>query len=187
MISAASSTEVSGLADCGSGVIQSATRAVRRSSPEAAERSTSRSVRIPARNRPCITMAEPTFALTIPAGASATGVSGGVSHTLEPIRSRGITRGSRLAGSVTAAHLVEFAVKMRGGRPGQFLRQHPPQRTGPRGQIGPFLPEELQSGLVELDMGLIRRDSVPHVLEAVNRVEEDRKSTRLNSSHVEIS
>ena len=49
MMSAASSTVVSGLTDCGSGVIQSTTRAARRSSPDAAQRSTSRSVRIPAR------------------------------------------------------------------------------------------------------------------------------------------
>src|SRR5215467_6540043 len=122
MIPAASSTGVSGLADCGSGVIQSFTRDTRRSSPDAAERSTSRSVRIPARNRPCITMAEPTFALIMPAAASATGVSGEVSATRVLIKSRSTTRGTRLAGSVTAAHLVEFAVEMGGGRPGQLLR-----------------------------------------------------------------
>ena len=81
IIWAASSTAVSGLADCGSGVIQADTADADRSSPDAAARSTSRSVRMPARKGPCMTTAEPTFAATMPAAASATGVAGVVVAT----------------------------------------------------------------------------------------------------------
>ena len=81
MIWAASSTGVSGPADWGSFVIQADTGIVVRSAPDAAALSTSRSVRMPARNGPCITRADPTFSRTIAAAASATGESGGVVDT----------------------------------------------------------------------------------------------------------
>jgi hypothetical protein len=88
MIWAASSTGVSGPADCGSLVIQAETGVVVRSDPEAAALSTSRSVRMPARKGPCMTRAEPTFSRTIAAAAWATGLSGEVDTIRECIRSR---------------------------------------------------------------------------------------------------
>jgi hypothetical protein len=79
---------VSGLTDCGSGLIQSETTDTDRSCPDAAARITSRSVKIPARNEPCMTMAEPTFACTMIAAAAPTGVSGVVAATRLFMRSR---------------------------------------------------------------------------------------------------
>src|SRR5262249_49473513 len=136
-----------------------------------AERSTSRSVRIPARNRPCMTTAEPTFACTMTAAASATDVSGEVSATRMLIRSRRTVMAAGPA-SATAAHLVQFSVERGAGGLRAFLGQHPPQRAGPRRQMGPFLPEDLQSRLVELGIGTLRRDGVPDLLKVVNHVEE---------------
>src|SRR5215475_5931959 len=81
MIWAASSADVSGLTAWGSGVIHSDTKDADRSCPDAAARRTSRSVRMPTRNRPCRTTAEPTFASTMPVAASDTGVSGVVVAT----------------------------------------------------------------------------------------------------------
>ena len=88
MIWAASSTVVSGVADCGSLVIQAETGAVVRSAPDAAALSTSRSVRMPARNEPCMTRAEPTRSRTMAAAACASGQSGEVVAAGAFIRSR---------------------------------------------------------------------------------------------------
>src|SRR5215468_10561520 len=134
MIWAASSADMSGLADCGSGVIHSDTLATDRSVPEAAAFRMSRSVSIPARNAPCMTTADPTFASTMRAAAVATGVSGVVVATRVVMRSRSNApddvRG--LPPSVTPSHLIEIGVAVGGGGPGEFLGEHPPERARPQ-------------------------------------------------------
>ena len=125
MIWAASSTGVSGPADCGSLVIQADTGIVVRSDPDAAALSTSRSVRMPARKGPCMTRAEPTFSRTIAAAASATGLSGLVVTIRECTRSPTVK--GRRAGSATFADFEQLRLVVRRRRPGEFFGQQPPQ------------------------------------------------------------
>src|SRR5262249_46793756 len=175
MIWAASSTRVSGLADCGSAVIHADTGDTVRSSPEAAARRTSRSVRIPTRNGPCMTTAEPTFALTMPVAAVATDASRVVVTTRESIRSRSAVTatGSRSRGaSIPPPYLIQLGVAVGTGRPGELLGEHQPQCACPCGQAGPLLPEHLESCLIELRMSPLCADGVPDVLKTVNQVEE---------------
>jgi hypothetical protein len=72
---------VSGVAVTGSLVIHPETGDLVRSEPEAAARSTSRSVRMPTSHEPCMTTAEPTRAFTIMLVTSATGRSAEVVRT----------------------------------------------------------------------------------------------------------
>src|SRR5712691_2264533 len=174
MIWAASSTDVSGLADCGSRVIHADTTDAERFSPDAAARRISRSVRIPCRKRPCRTMAEPTLASAMPAAAAVIDVSAVTATTRVFMRSRSavtaVVFGDRRL-SATAAYLIQLAV-VRAARPVQLLGQHSPQRAGPCREVGPFLPEHLEGRLVELSMGTLWGDRIPDLLEAVNQVEE---------------
>src|ERR1043165_8219384 len=126
MIWAASSTGVSGGADCGSLVIQADTGTAVRSAPEAAALSTSRSVRMPARKGPCTTRAEPTLSPTIAAAASATGLSGPVDTIRACIRSP--TARDRRAVSATFADFVQLGFVVRRRRGGPVLGQQPPPR-----------------------------------------------------------
>ena len=67
---------------CGPGVITSASRVVRASSPFATTRNTmSRSVQIPTRQSSAMTMTAPTLLLTMSLAALPTGVSGGALRT----------------------------------------------------------------------------------------------------------
>jgi hypothetical protein len=86
--SRASSHAMSGPAVVGSLVIHAETGEVARSVPEAAARSTSRSVRIPMSQGPCMTTAEPTRACTISLVTSATGRSPDVVRTSGVMTSR---------------------------------------------------------------------------------------------------
>jgi hypothetical protein len=86
--SRASSHAMSGSAVVGSLVIHAETGEVVRSVPEAAARSTSRSVRIPMSQGPCMTTAEPTRACTISLVTSATGRSPDVVRTAGVMTSR---------------------------------------------------------------------------------------------------
>jgi DNA-binding transcriptional LysR family regulator len=87
----ASSIVVSGDACSGSLVIHADTGEFVRSLPDAAARSTSRSVRIPARKRLCKMSADPTFCLTMAAAADATGSSGLVVTTRVVMTSRTVS------------------------------------------------------------------------------------------------
>src|SRR5580693_384582 len=169
----ASSTVVSGDACSGSLVIHADTGEFVRSLPDAAARSTSRSVRMPVRKRLCMMSADPTFCRTMAAAASATGSSGLVVTTRVVITSRTVSvRPGRLESSATLADLIEFRVRVRGGRAGQFLGQHAPQRPGPRGNLRPSHPEDLQGCLIELGVRLLGRDRVGEVLELMDEFEE---------------
>src|ERR1044071_7114910 len=136
----ASSAGVAGDACSGSFVIHADTGDDFRSLPEAAARSTSRSVRMPARKRPCMISADPTFSATMAAAAVATGASGLIVTTRGVIRSR--TVGARRGSSATFAYLVKLRVELRRGRAGQFLRQQAPQCPGPSGDLRPPHPEQ---------------------------------------------
>src|SRR5579859_4785271 len=129
MIWAASSTGVSGAADCGSLVIQADTGTAVRSAPEAAALSTSRSVRMLSLKGHCMTRAEPTLSRTIEAAASATGLSG----LVDTIRActRSPTVRDRRAVSATFADFIQLGFVVRRRRAGEFLRQQPPQRARP--------------------------------------------------------
>src|ERR1700734_1589931 len=184
MIWAASSAVVSRLAACGSADIHAVTSEAVRSSPEPAARSTSRSVRMPARNDPCMTTTDPTLARTIPAAAWLTVVSGATVTTLVFIRSlscvivpsgsggRAAGSGAARSGSAAVPDLVEFGVEVRSGRSRHLLGQHAPQRAGPCRQAGPPLPEHLQRGRVELLVRLFRRQAPGEFLEVMYQVEE---------------
>src|SRR5215831_12509160 len=174
MIWAASSTGVSGLADWGSGVIHSETLDADRSVPDAAAFSTSRSVSIPARNVPCMTTVEPTFASTMPAAASATDASGLVFATRVVMRSRSTGRDDvpGLPGSVTSPDLIEIDVAVWGGWPAHLLGEHSPQRARPQRHAGPPHPEHLERRLIESSVGTLRGDGIPDFLETVNQLEE---------------
>src|SRR5581483_2420251 len=162
MSCAASSTVVSGDAASGSFVIHADTGVVASSPPDAAARSTSRSVRMPARNFPCMTSADPAFARTIAAAAEATESSGSTHTTWARIRSRST------AFSATFTDLIKLGVGVRSGRSGQFLRQQPPQRTRPGGQLRPPHPEQLERDLVELHVRALWGNSVGEILELLN-------------------
>lgn len=125
IIWAASSTGVSGVAGCGSFVIQADTGMVVRSEPDAAAFSTSRSVRMPARKGPCITRADPTFSRTIAAAASATGLSGLV-ETIRAGRRSPTVSGLRMV-SATFADFEQLRFVMRCGWAGELLGEQPPQ------------------------------------------------------------
>src|SRR5712691_630779 len=170
MIWAASSTGVSGPADCGSLVIQADTGIAVRSDPDAAALSTSRSVRMPARKEPCMTRAEPTFSRTISAAASATGLSGLVVTIRECIRSPTV-KGRRVA-SATFADFEQLRLVVRRRRPGELFRQQPPQRTRPGGQLRPPHPEQLEGRLVKLGVRLLRGYRVGEILKLMHEVEE---------------
>src|SRR5487761_887945 len=161
MIWAASSTGVAGDADCGSGVIHSETGTFVRSVPDAAARSTSRSVRIPARKCPCITKAEPTRSRTIAAAASASGLSGAADTTRVFISSPTVT--ARRVVSPTLADLIELGVALRGARLGELFGQQPPQRACPRREVRPPHPEQLEGRLVELGLSPLGSDRVGEV------------------------
>src|SRR5581483_4694158 len=170
MIWAASSTGASGGADCGSLVIQADTGTAVRSAPEAAALSTSRSVRMPARKGPCMTRSDPTLSRTIPAAASATGLSGPVDTTRACIRSPTVR--DRRAVSATFADFVQLGFVVRRRRAGKFLGQQPPQGARPRGQLRPPHPEQLEGRLVKLGVRLLGRNRAGEVLELVHQVEE---------------
>src|ERR1700683_4512397 len=163
---AASSTVVSGVAACGSLVMNADTATPVRSVPDAAALSMSRSVRMPARKEPCMTRAEPTRSRTISAAASAMGLPGLASTTRVGMTSPTVK--ARRPSSATFADLEQRGVVVRSGRPGQLLGEQPPQRTGPGRKFRPAHPEQLQRHLVEFGMGLIRADRVGEVLELVD-------------------
>src|SRR3984957_1352211 len=121
---------------------------------------------MPARKRPCMISADPTFRCTMAAAASATGSSGLVTTTRVVIRS--LTVSARRGSSATFAYLVELRVRARRGRAGQFLRQQVPERTGPRGKPRPLHPEHLQRRLVELHVRTFGGDRVGEVIELVD-------------------
>src|SRR5262249_2097508 len=162
------------LAAGGSGVIHSATLDTDRSVPDAAAFRMSRSVSIPARNAPCMTTAEPTFASTMRAAAVATGVSGVVVATRVVIRSRSNAPDDVrvLPPSVTPSHLIEIGVAVRGGGPGEFLGEHAPGGARPQREAGPLLPEHLERRLVERGVGTLGGDGIPDFLKAVYQLEE---------------
>src|SRR5580692_11871470 len=166
----ASSTVVSGDAGSGSFVIHADTGEPVRSLPEATARSTSRSVRMPARKRPCMIRADPTFRPIMAAAASATGSSGLTTTTRVVIRSRRVDAGR--GSSATFAYLVELRVFVGRGRAGHLLGQHAPQRPGPRGNLRPPHPEQLQGRLVELGLRPLGGDRVGEVLELMEEFEE---------------
>src|SRR5258708_36973223 len=175
MICAASSADMSGLADCGSGDIHFATSETERSSPEAAARSTRRWVGVPARNVPCRTTTEPTLARTIPAAASVTVVSGPAITTPVFIRSLSFAMGflmRRRWVSAALPDLINLRVPVRSGRPRHLLREHAPQRAGPGGQARPPLPEHLQRRLIEPGVRLLRGEAASHLLKLVHQLEE---------------
>src|SRR5262249_18343773 len=130
---------VSGLAACGSLVIQADTGTAVRFEPDAAALSTSRSVRMPARKVPCMTRAEPTFSRTIAAAAPATGLSGPV-HTIRGCLRSPTVKGRRAA-SAPFADFERLGLVGRSRRPGELLGQQPPQRARPLGQLRPPHPE----------------------------------------------
>src|SRR5580700_4430742 len=169
IIWAASSTVVSGPADCGSLVIQAETWTVVRSVPDAAARRTSRSVRMPARKGPCMTRAEPTRSRTISAAASDMGLSGVVRMTRVCIISPTVR--ARRPSSATFADLEQLGVVW-SGRSGELLGEQSPERPGPGGQLRPAHPEQLERRLVKLGMCLVRADRVGEVLELVDQFEE---------------
>src|SRR5215472_9787405 len=115
----ASSTVVSEDACSGSFVIHADTGELVRSLPDAAARSTSRSVRMPARKRPCMMSADPTLCRTMAAAASDTESSGLVATTSVVIRSWMVSE--RRGSSATFAYLVQVLVGDRRGRAGQLL------------------------------------------------------------------
>src|SRR5579875_1910385 len=177
MIWAASSTGVPGTADCGSGVIHAEAGTAVRSVPDAAALSTSRSVRMPARKCPCMMKADPTFSRTISAATSATGLSGAAETTLVFISSPTVPARRPLSAtscplSATLADLVELGIALRGGRPGQFRGQQPPQRARPRRQMRPSHPEELEGCLVELGVSSLGGNRVSEIFELMHEVEE---------------
>src|SRR6202044_1479551 len=104
------------------------------------------------------------------AAASATESSGLTATTRVVIRSRRVSAGR--GSSATFAYLVEFRVGGRRGRAGHFLGQHPPQRSGPGGDLRPSHPEQLQGGLVELGLCPLGGDRVGEVLELMEQFEE---------------
>src|ERR1700722_5503896 len=167
---AASSTVVSRGACSGSFVVHADTGEVVRSLPEAAARSTSRSVRMPDRKLPCMMRADPTRCRTMASAASATDSSGLAATRRVVIRSRRVS--ARRGASATLAYLVQLGVRKRRRRPGHFLRQQAPQRSGPRRDLRPPHPEQLQGGLVELDVRTLRRDLVGEVLELLDEFKE---------------
>src|SRR5579875_2411054 len=166
MIWPASSTGVSGPADCGSGVIQAEDGTVVRSVPDAAALSTSRSVRMPLRKGPCMMKADPTFSRTIAAATSATGLSGAADTTLVFISSPMVTL--RRPGSATLADLVQFRVALRGARSGHLLGQQAPEGARPGREVRPPHPEELERRLVEFGVSALGSDRVTEVFELVD-------------------
>src|SRR5450631_676053 len=185
MIWPASSTEVSGVADCGSGLIHAETGTLVRSVPDAAALSTSRSVRIPARKRPCITKAEPTFSRTIAAAACATGLSGVAATTLVCISSPTVT--TRRPPSPTFADLIKVGVTLRSTRPGKLFGQHPPQRTRPRRDLRPPHPEQLERGLVKLSVRPLRGNRIGEILKLVHEIEETVSADFHSIDHLQVS
>src|SRR5215207_6542352 len=168
MSSAASSESTSGRAVTGSGVIHRDSEDRVRSAPEAAARNTSRSVRIPATDRPSRTTAEPNPPLTMVAATSATVVSGGALNTSDVMISVSATiahSGRSGGSSAFAAYFVDIWVGHRRRGDGEVGVELTPQRPGPRAEPRPGSPEHLQDRVVETCGRLIGRDLVGHALE----------------------
>src|SRR4029450_442486 len=126
--SAASPTVISEVAVLGFLVIHSETGDLERSEPEAAARSTSRSVRMPASQDPSMTTAEPTLAFTIMLVTSATERSADVVRTSVVMMSRSwitlaLLPHTGLHRLAAAANLISVQVSRRGGTIHEFLVQ----------------------------------------------------------------
>ena len=159
-MAAASSLSVSGSTVTGSFVIQSFTPAAVGSTPAAAARRASRSVKMPSSHGPSTTTAEPTRPFTIVSAASATVAVGATENTLPLIRSpKRVTRAAPAGVDVAAGGARHF---------GQFPIQLPPQRARPRLDAGPIPPEQLEGGLVELIHRLVGGHGVSDLVECLH-------------------
>src|SRR5215204_7662034 len=174
--SAASPTVISEVAVLGFLVIHCETGDLVRSEPEAAARSTSRSVRMPASQEPSMTTAEPTRIFTIMLVTSATERSAEVVRTSVVMMSRSwITLAlppHRTLDLAAAANLISVEVSRRVGRIHEFLVQQPPQRPRPRADARPRPPKDLHARLVELAVGVVGAHGIGNRLQPGDRIQE---------------
>src|SRR5215204_7020886 len=180
--SAASPTVISEVAVLGSLVIHRETGDLVRSEPEAAARSTSRSVRMPASQEPSMTTAEPTRIFTIMLVTSATERSAEVVRTSVVMMSRSwITLAlppHRTLDLAAAANLISVEVSRRVGRIHEFLVQQPPQRPRPRADARPRPPKDLHARLVQLAVGVVGAHGIGNRLQPGDRIQEAIRDVR---------